>query len=269
MNLLRRELAPIPDAAWAEIDAEARRVLTLSLGGRKLVDFDGPHGWDFAAANPGTMEEVKNHGVPDAEVWRRQTQPLVEVRIPFTLSLRELDAVVRGQHEPDLDPLVEAAETMARLENAALFHGRDALGITGILEASENPAVELPGDPARVPRAVVEASEILRQAGINGPYALALGPDAYTELAQAAEDGYPIRRRVEELVSGPLVWTPGLEGAALLSVRGGDFQLTVGQDLAVGYTSHTGSEVNLYLVQSFTFRVLDPAAAVALSPAGE
>jgi len=54
--------------------------------------------------------------------------------------------------------------------------------------------------------------------------------------------------------------------AVLLSHRGGDFQLTVGQDLSIGYTGHDKETVHLYLTESFTFRVLDRTAAVYLKP---
>ncbi|HDP93831.1 MAG TPA: bacteriocin, partial [Candidatus Aminicenantes bacterium] len=55
-----------------------------------------------------------------------------------------------------------------------------------------------------------------------------------------------------------------IEGGLVLSGRGGDFQLTVGQDLSVGYKSDQREMVHLFITESFTFQVLDPAAAVAL-----
>ena len=81
---------------------------------------------------------------------------------------------------------------------------------------------------------------MLRAAGVNGPYALALGTQAYDELDADSEDGYPLRRRIEEnLADGSLVWAPALQGGAvLLSTRGGDYELTVGQDLSIGYAVH-------------------------------
>jgi uncharacterized linocin/CFP29 family protein len=264
MDLLKRQLAPILDEAWDEIDEEARRVLALQLGGRKLVDFDGPHGWRHAAVNLGTLEPLAKPPEEGLDAALRQVQPLAEIRAPFTLELADLDAVSRGAHDPDLEPVVEAAEKMARLENRTLFHGSEALGVTGVIPASPHPPRPLPEDASRYPHAVVEAAETLRQAGINGPYALALGPEAYGELSQAAEDGYPIRKRVGLILDGPIVRAPALDGAVLMSRRGGDYALTVGQDLAIGYSYHDRERVDLFLVESFTFRVLEPAAAIHL-----
>ena len=74
---------------------------------------------------------------------------------------------------------------------------------------------------------------------------------------------------VRRLLEGPIVWAPGVDGAAVLSVRGGDFELTVGQDFSIGYLDHTPTTVRLYLQESFTFRVLSPEAAVPLTYASD
>ena len=109
---------------------------------------------------------------------------------------------------------------------------------------------------------MVDAELTLRQAGVAGPYALALGARAYERLTAATDDGYPVRNSISQVLDGPIVWVPPCEGAALVSLRGGDFVLTVGQDLSIGYRSHNDETVELYLVESIAFRVLDPTAAV-------
>jgi uncharacterized linocin/CFP29 family protein len=75
-----------------------------------------------------------------------------------------------------------------------------------------------------------------------------------------------LRLRIEEAMKdGPLVWAPALDaGGVLVSTRGGDYELTVGQDLSIGYTAHDRTEVELFLTESFTFRVLEAKAAVQL-----
>jgi uncharacterized linocin/CFP29 family protein len=60
------------------------------------------------------------------------------------------------------------------------------------------------------------------------------------------------------------VWTPGLDGAVVVTVRGGDFLFDSGQDVSVGYAQHDAETVGLYLEASFTFRVATPEAAVAI-----
>jgi uncharacterized linocin/CFP29 family protein len=264
VDLLKRNLAPITPEAWQQIDDEAKRVLQLHLAGRKLVDVDGPHGWQYAAVNTGhlTLKSDSGLGVP----WGiREVVPVIELRIPIELSIMDLDNAARGA-VVDLAPVVSAAERIAHAEDLAIFSGFKPAGIEGIIANSPHAAVTIPDDYADYPSVVVEAVEALRRGGINGPYALALGPDCYAGLSQAAEDGYPIRDRVQRFLDGPMVWAPQVDGAVVLSTRGGDFTLTVGQDLSIGYASHTREKVELYLTESFAFRVHEPGAAVHLKP---
>jgi uncharacterized linocin/CFP29 family protein len=264
-DLLKRDLAPITPEAWKQVDDEARRVLELHLAGRKLVDFSGPHGWTLGGINTGHLKGIDKGPVAGVSHAVREVQPLVEIRSPCTMKLFELDAAARGARDLDLRPVVDVAERVARAEDGAIFHGFKDGRITGIIEASPHGAVDVKTN-LEWPRAVAEATQVLRAAGVNGPYALALGIHAYAELAADSEDGYPLRRRIEEnFGDGSIVWAPGLQsGGVLLSKRGGDYELTVGQDLAIGYAAHDRENVELYLTESFTFRVLEARAAVFL-----
>lgn len=264
MDLLKRELAPVLPEAWTLIDAEARRVLLLNLAARKLVDLRGPFGWHLAAVNTGRLHLHAEQPVPEVGVGHRISQPLIELRAPVVLDPMELDTAARGADDLDLSAVVAAAERVARVEDGAIFNGYAAAGIKGILPSSPHKPVPVSAVTAW-PQAVVQAMETLRAAGVSGPYALAVGRREFDELSAGAEDGYPIRKRIErQILDGPLVWAPAIEGAALISLRGGDYELTVGQDLSIGYAYHDKQRVELYLTESFTFRVLEPAAAVAL-----
>ena len=144
-----------------------------------------------------------------------------------------------------------------------MFHGWEAAGITGIAEASTHDAIALGDDCERYPRHVARAVEALLRAGIDGPYGLALGPDAYTRVLETSEHGgYPLLDHLRKIVGGPLVWAPGVQGAVVVSQRGGDFLFEVGEDLSIGYHEHRADAVDLYLLESFTFRVATPEAAV-------
>jgi len=266
VNNLRRELAPISSAAWKEIDDEATRVLKLKLAGRKLVDFNGPRGPAEAAVSTGRREPLSRPPAAGVEATRRQVLPLIELRSYFELSRDELDAVEQGAKDPELQPLIDAAAQIAYAEDTAIFHGYAAGGIKGIDQASSHPILPIPDDFQEYPHSIAEATRLLRLAGVDGPYAIAMGPRYYTGLTQAVGDGgYPVLNVVRKLVDGPLVWAPAVNGAVVLSLRGGDFELTVGRDLSIGYQSHTDKTVRLYLVESMAFRVLVAEAAVALA----
>jgi len=267
MNHLLRELAPITDAGWKLIDDEARERLTPALAARRLVDFAGPRGWEFSATNLGRTEALAGAPVDGVSALQRRVLPVVEVRAPFSLSRAELRDVDRGADDVDLDTLDGAAQRIATLENRAVFHGWEAAGITGIAEASTHAPIALGEDCQRYPRHVAAAVEALLRSGIDGPYGLALGPDAYTNVLETSEHGgYPLLNHLREIVGGPLVWAPGVEGAVVLSRRGGDFLLETGEDLSIGYDRHDGDVIDLYLLETFTFRVVTPEAAVALTP---
>ena len=265
MNNPKRELAPISAAAWKQIDAEATRVLKLKLAGRKLVDFNGPLGPTAAAVNTGRREPLSKGPSDNVEATRRQTLPLIELRSSFELSREEIDAMERGAKDPELQPLIDAASRIAFAEDTAIFHGYGDGGIEGIEQASAHPILPIPDDFQNYPQSIAEATRVLRLAGVDGPYAIAMGPRYYAGLTQAVGDGgYPVLNVVRKLVDGPLVWAPAVNGAMVVSLRGGDFELTIGTDVSIAYQNHTDAVVRLYLLETVTFRVLTPEAAVAL-----
>ena len=264
MDLLKRDLAPITAAAWQQIDAEAKRVLAAYLTGRQLVDLDGPHGWQHAAVNTGHLS-LKSNGDLGVPWGVRHVLPLIEIRAPIVLRLMELDNAARGA-VVDLAPVAAAAEKMARAEDRAIFVGSKAAGIDGIIGSSGHATMALPANYAQYPAAVAEAVEVLRAATIEGPYALALAPDTYAGVSAAADCGQPLIGRLEVILGGKVVRAPEVDGGVVVSVRGGDFCLSVGQDFSIGYVSHDREKVELYLTESFTFRVIERAAAVYLKP---
>jgi uncharacterized linocin/CFP29 family protein len=265
MNHLHRDQAPISASGWAAIDAEAARTLKTLLAARRLIDFKGPLGWDAAALPTGRTEKLSS-ALQDGVVSRlRLTQPLVEIRVPFEISLDELDAVGRGAEDADLNPVRNAARAAAIAEDRAVFQGYPAANIEGIFAASSNQGLSIPANFDAYPDVVAEATHRLRSEGVSGPYGIALGPRCYTGLTRTTQRGYPVINHVRELIDGPIVWAPAADGAVVLSLRGGDFELTVGEDFSVGYLDHTTQSVLLYIQESFTFRVLAAEAAVPLT----
>jgi len=268
MNHLLRDLAPITDRGWEQLEDEARRQLVSALAARKLVDFSEPHGWEHSATGLGRVETVPKALVDGVTPLRRSVLPLVEPRADFTVARAELEAIGRGAEDADLDSLDEAARRIALAENVAVFQGWEEAGITGIVAASPHDAIPLSDDLTACPRHIAAAVEVLLAHGISGPYGLALGPDVYKGVIETTEHGgYPLFDHLRKILDGPLVWAPGVDGAVVVSLRGGDFLFECGQDIAIGYDSHDSEAVRLYLVESFSFRVATPEAAVALPAA--
>lgn len=263
MSHLHRELAPISDKAWNEIQHEAARTLKTFLAARQVIDFSGPHGWDYSADSIGRIERVPGP-VDGVEAGIRVVQPLVELRHSFSLPRTAIDDIERGRPDPDLSKVVEAAKRAALAEDHIVFHGFKDAGITGIAEASTFPPIQINDNYAEYPKLVARAVASLREAGVDGPYAIALGTRCWTGVIETTEyGGYPVLEHLRMILGGPVIWAPAVDGAVVLSLRGDDFQLTCGEDMALGYLSHDGDGIELFLEESIGFRVLTPEAAVA------
>ena len=195
----------------------------------------------------------------------RKVLPLVEVRVPFVLDLWELDDVVRGARDPDLDPLIEAARKLAAFEERAIYYGFEPGGIIGMADASQHETLALRADPATWPETIAHAIVALKTAGEPPPYTFVAGRAVFQALERDAGQ-YPLRKQIESLIDGSIVLAPNIDGAFLLPVDSeGDFELTLGQDVSVGFEEQDGQSVRLYLTESFTFRVLEPQSVVAFS----
>ncbi|NHF72271.1 family 1 encapsulin nanocompartment shell protein [Paracoccus xiamenensis] len=264
MNNLNRDLAPVSAAAWDQIDDEAARTLKRYLGGRRVVDMHGPDGYALSAVGTGHIRPVEPiaDGVQSAQ---RAVDPLVELRVPFTLSRRAIDDVARGSNDSDWQPLKDAARQIALAEDRLIFEGYASAGIKGILPETSNPTVTLPKEASDYPQAVARAVSQLRLAGVNGPYALVLGTAAFTAATGGAEDGYPVASHLKKLVDADVVWSQALEGGAVVTTRGGDFDLYLGQDISIGYLSHDADSVTLYLQETLTFQMQTSEAVVVLT----
>ncbi|MCX5045623.1 family 1 encapsulin nanocompartment shell protein [Aldersonia sp. NBC_00410] len=263
MNNLYRELAPITDVAWASIEEEASRTFKRHSAGRRVVDLSGPHGTDYSAVGLGRTHAI-DAPADGVLAWTRTVAPLVELKVPFTLSREEIDNVERGAQDSDWEPVKEAARKIAFAEDRAIFEGYPAAGITGIRDGASNDPIKLPSDPRLVTEAISQALSELRLAGVGGPYSVLLAADEYTKVSETTEHGYPIREHIKRLIEGDIIWAPAIDGAFVLTTRGGDFDLQIGQDLSIGYLSHDTDTVQLCFQETLTFLVYTAEAAVAL-----
>jgi len=265
MNNLHRELAPISDVAWAQIEEEVSRTFKRHLAGRRVVDVHGPAGSGLSAIGTGHLLPIATPG--DGILSRqREVKALVELRVPFELDRQAIDDVERGANDSDWEPAKIAARRLAYAEDGAIFEGYSAGGIVGVRQAASNPSIALPGDVRAYPDAIAQGLSRLRLQGVNGPYVVLLDADVYTALAETSDQGYPVLEHVKRLVDGKIIWAPALRGAFVLTTRGGDFDLHIGQDVSIGYLSHTDTTVSLFLQETFTFLPLTAEAAVALAP---
>jgi uncharacterized linocin/CFP29 family protein len=264
MNNLHRELAPISDAAWASIEEEARRTFEQHVAARRVMDLAGPQGPGLASVGTGHLSDID--APADGVIAQvRTAQPLVQLRVPFTVNRQDVDDVERGAQDSDWQPVKDAAKKIGFAEDRAVFEGYPGAGITGLRASSSNPALTLPAEARDYPNVVSRAVSSLRLAGVGGPFSLLLSADAYTMVSETSDHGYPIREHLTHVIDGDIIWAPAIDGAFLLSTRGGDYELRLGQDLSIGYLSHDADTVQLYFQESLTFLVYTAEASVALT----
>jgi uncharacterized linocin/CFP29 family protein len=264
MNNLHRELAPISDSAWAQIEEETSRTMKRYLAGRRVVDVHGPAGSALSAVGTGHLAPI---AAPSDGViaQQREAKALVELRVPFELDRQMIDDVERGSNDSDWQPAKDAARKLAFAEDRAIFEGYAAAEIVGVRQGTSNPQKALPDDVRKYPVVFSQVLSQLRLVGVNGPYSILLSADAYTELAETSDYGYPVLEHVKRLVEGKIIWAPAIDGAFVVTTRGGDLDLHIGQDASIGYLSHTDTHVRLYLQETFTFLYLTSESAVALA----
>ncbi|MDO4918999.1 family 1 encapsulin nanocompartment shell protein [Kocuria sp.] len=265
MNNLHRELAPVSAAAWSDMEDEARRTFASRVAARRTVDMPEPAGAEFSAVGTGHVSRVDSDA-SGVETLQRHVVRVVELRAPFTVRRADVDSVERGATDADWQPVKDAAVALASAEDRTVFYGSQPAGIQGIAPASDNPRVALPQDVREFPDAVAKARTELRLAGVSGPYNLLLPAELYTEVTETTDHGYPVHEHVSRILGdGSIIWAPALDDALLVSARGGDYELHLGLDTAIGYSSHTAETVELYLRETLTFRVNTSEASVVIA----
>jgi uncharacterized linocin/CFP29 family protein len=263
VNHLHRELAPISSDAWSALDEEARDFLRHFLAARKLIELHGPTGRGTPALPTGRIDTVAEQD--GLRVGTVRTLPMIELRVRFSLPRSVIRELELGAEDADLDPLREAARRIAAAEDGLVFDGHDDAGVRGMSAASPHDSLPIPEDYQDYPFAVAAAVSRLKHAGVGGPYGIALGPDCYQGVIETTQHGgQVVFEHLRKILGGQMVWAPTVRGAVVLSQRGGDHHLQVGQDLSLGYLAHDADEVELFLEETVGFRVDEPDAAILL-----
>jgi uncharacterized linocin/CFP29 family protein len=263
MDILKKEMAPITDEAWKEITDQTQSVLKNYLTARKFVDIEGPLGLKYGAVSTGRLTITGNKRKDGVNYGIREVKPLIEVRKLFEVDRWELDNINRGAKDIDLEPLEKAAKQVASFEENVIYKGLKTAGIMGLKERTQYPPVPLPLKPDNILRLIGEQVNRMQRSAVEGPYSFIINEKFWLELINLTE-GYPIIRQLTDILGGQLVVNDHCEDSFLVSERGGDFELTLGQDLTVGYELHDSHKVKLFLTESFTFRVLSPEAVIVL-----
>ncbi len=264
MSLLRKEYAPVSGAAWDEIASLAKATLTANLSARKFSDVEGPKGVDYACVSLGRLDIPSGQKKDGVQYGVNKVLPLVEARVNFSLNIWELDNIERGAKDIQFDALTEAARKMAAFEETAVFNGFKSGGIVGLNQIAAKDRIAMALDKDSIVEALSEAQGRMRKEGIKTGANLVVSPALWKFLAHVVPGG-ALGDIVKEQIKGDIIYSEAVDGAVMVADREGDLELTIGQDFAVGYHSHDSEKVNLFLTESFTFRVITPEAVVGFS----
>jgi uncharacterized linocin/CFP29 family protein len=264
MKIIRKEVAPLSDHIWKEIKDQAKSVMDTSRTVRKFADINGPYGPEFAAVSTGRFKVPRKSWKSGINYGVREVLPLVEVRIPFELDLWELENIERGAKDADLDNLDTAVKSAVNLEENVVYSGLKTVGIKGLEKSSKYPIEKLPENPSEILKFIGAQINRMQQSGVEGPYSLVLEEGYWLELVNLT-DGYPIIQQLKDLLKGQIIVNNHFDKSFLVSKRGGDYELTIGQDTLIGYDSCDTRKINLFVAESFTFRVLAPEAVIVMA----
>lgn len=257
--MLYKDIAPISNYAWEEIDDRAKEVLKLYLSARKFVNVTGPMGLDYNAISEGRLADIQeDNGV---RFGSYKVVPLTESRIEFEMNRWELDNVNRGAKDVDFGPLEDAMEKLALFEEKSIFTKIDQAIEEGLNEGTSHRPLPFGSDLKEVMASITEGVMKLRESYVEGSYTLVVSPEAY-KIILAGESTYPVTQQIEALIEGKILLSHAAEGAYLVPYNHEDLELTIGRDFSIGYQSHTNETVKLFAKESFAFRVLDEGLIV-------
>ena len=255
MDFFKQELAPIAVEAWEEINDTAQKAIETTLSARKVLHVVGPLGLATPAIATGTLDVIDEDENGGVSAGLYNVDRLLESRITFSLSRWELDNVLRGKKDIDLDALEEAAEKLALYEENTIYNGNKKAKIKGLVDLAAH-KLSMTNDANENLQAIAEGLLKLQDAYTYKPYMLVVGDELFKMFHQVYQ-GKLLIDAIESLIDGKVIHSKVLKGALLLPYNHEDLEITIGQDYTVGYQTHDNEKVNLFITNSYTFRVLD------------
>lgn len=256
-----RELAPVSQEVWQQIDERAKEVFLATLAARKAVRVSDEKGPEYASYNHGKLGTVNYKD--DVACATYQVTPLVETRIEFTLNRWELDNARRGSKNIDFSNLETAAKKTALFEERAIVYGIPEFGIKGLNQVTED-VIYLGDDETTIKRNVATAVMKLKNAFVNEAMDLLVSSEIYAKIITLSCQ-IPLKTALEEIIGGKIIISKVLNGALLLPHDHENLELVLGEDFTLGYQEHNNKEITFYIKESFTFQILDDKLVVRFS----
>lgn len=255
MDIFKRSLAPIPQAAWGEIDERAEAVINSLITTRKSLKTEGPFGLDKTSISTGRLNLVENKISKNVNIGKYEVLPLIETRVTFELSRWELDNVLRGAKDIDLESLEKAATDLALFEENVVYNGCKEANINGLVNDAGH-KIKLESDSQTILDKVSEALFLLKESFVNKPFNFVVSKELYKALNKI-HGAKLLRDLVKGMIGGEVYVSEVMKGGLLIPVNHDDIEFTVGQEYTIGYETHNDQDVKLFIMNSYILRVLD------------
>jgi uncharacterized linocin/CFP29 family protein len=257
---LGREDAPISADTWKLLDSTMIEAAKSQLAGRRIIGIEGPFGFG-----------LKSIPLSDCEVADGISgSPFIPVNLvtgSFFLSKRDLAARERDRLVMDADPVACAAMACAAKEDGIIFNG--ILDVPGLLgaEGSSSLALAKWDKVGAAADQVISAVTLLDDAGLHGPYCMALAPAQYNLLLRRYPQGDGTELdHVRTIIGGDVVKAPVMKKGGVLLASGRQFcSIVIGQDMSIGYNGPAGDSLEFSISESLALLIRVPEAICVLS----
>jgi uncharacterized linocin/CFP29 family protein len=266
---LNRDDAPFGDEVWEKIDEVVVGAARSRLAGRRILHADGPYGIGLKVLP--TADRIVQESDGGVATVASGAVPLAQIVREFPLSARDIAAFTDRGVPMELGEVACAALECATREDELVFNGSDALGWTGLMNSEGALSVNLSSweEPGTAANDIIGAVTALDDAGLHGPYTLALSAERYNLLYRRYMQGNQTEiEHIRVMISEGVVKAPALESGGVLLASGRQYaHIVLGADLTAGFIGPAGANYEFFLTESLAPRVLLPQAVCILKEA--
>ena len=185
----------------------------------------------------------------------------------FSLSKSVIEDIQRGVSDYDDSTLREVANDFSQIENSIILSGLSGANIDGIITNPEIKSIEVKSTKD-ILAGVAKAMGVFNQEFVSGTFKLVVSSQTLGKLYTEFFDGFSVKTKLDDILGSNEIivnQTIGDDKALLISQRGGDFEFYSGLDVCVGFEKELDKSIELFLLQTLSFRVINPEAAILLN----
>lgn len=275
MDFLLRNDAPFGSEQWEKIDKKVTDTARSLLIGRRFLHIYGPLGSGVQSVSLDLIEyneDTKSDFFGDSDTsvvkaGERKFAAIPMIYKDFSISWRDLENEKQFGMPLDMAPVSAAAYGLSKKEDNVIFNGNEEFGYPGLLNINGRQIVKK-GDWLQKDnpfKDVASGLELLVSNGIDGPYALVVSPDLYTQMQRVQEGtGVLVIDRVKNLVDGRLFQSNilGQNRAVLVASASHNMDVVVGQDIITAYLGPEQLNHIFRIFETILLRVKRPSAVV-------